>query len=176
MSAASASPAGRLAALLIRGACRRLPAGARDERRREWAAELPAILHDPQTAVAVRPVRALAYAAGIWWCAGARLDGRSDAGRAGSAVRLFARGAGIYIGVVVATAGLIVEAGPERLWMVALTAVACLCLDVFCLADLTLAGRVRYLPRWAWVLVCLAQCPLGGILYLSAGRVRSLPR
>src|SRR5215468_6110701 len=37
----------RLASALIRGACRRLPDGARDDRRREWEAELAAILDDP---------------------------------------------------------------------------------------------------------------------------------
>ena len=42
----------------------------------------------------------------------------------------------------------------------------------FCLADLTRARQVRYLPKWAWVLVCLVSVPLGGIIYLSIGRVR----
>ena len=39
-------PAQRIAEHLIRRACRRLPGDTRDERYREWAAELPAILHD----------------------------------------------------------------------------------------------------------------------------------
>jgi hypothetical protein len=49
---------------LIRRASRQLPPDAREERYREWAAELPAILHDPQVRFA--PLRAfgmLAYAA-----------------------------------------------------------------------------------------------------------------
>ncbi len=29
---------------------------------------------------------------------------------------------------------------------------------------------VRYLPKWAWVLICLASIPLGGIIYLTVGR------
>ena len=37
----------RIAEHLIRRACRYLPGEIRDERSREWAAELPAILHDP---------------------------------------------------------------------------------------------------------------------------------
>jgi hypothetical protein len=30
---------------------------------------------------------------------------------------------------------------------------------------------VRYLPRWAWALICLSQSPLGGIMYLSIGHI-----
>ena len=39
------------------------------------------------------------------------------------------------------------------------------------LNDLAHAQRVRFLPRWAWAVLCLAQIPLGGIAYLLAGRV-----
>lgn len=31
-------------------------------------------------------------------------------------------------------------------------------------------NEVRGLPRWVWVLLCLAVTPLGGILYLIFGR------
>jgi hypothetical protein len=49
---------------LIARSCRRLPSQIRDERRREWTAELPAILNDPGTKLAVRrAVRMLGYAA-----------------------------------------------------------------------------------------------------------------
>jgi hypothetical protein len=49
---------------LVRRACQRLPQDIREERCREWAAELPAILHDPQGGFAPwRAVRMLAYAA-----------------------------------------------------------------------------------------------------------------
>jgi hypothetical protein len=44
---------------------------------------------------------------------------------------------------------------------------------VFCLIDLARARQVRYLPKWAWALVCLVSVPLGGIVYLIVGRVRS---
>jgi hypothetical protein len=60
------SPARRLAGHLIRRACRRLPEDIRDERYREWTAELPAIFHDPD--IRIRPhrsARALRYAAGL---------------------------------------------------------------------------------------------------------------
>jgi len=33
------------------------------------------------------------------------------------------------------------------------------------------AAQVRYLPKWAWVLICLIQNPLGGIMYLSIGHI-----
>jgi apolipoprotein N-acyltransferase len=54
----------RLAEHLIRRACRRLPDGIREERYREWAGELPAILTDPDVRwQARRTVRALLFAA-----------------------------------------------------------------------------------------------------------------
>ncbi len=42
---------------------------------------------------------------------------------------------------------------------------------VFCLVDVTRARKVRYLPKWVWALICLVSVPLGGIIYLSLGRV-----
>jgi hypothetical protein len=57
----SRSRAQRLAEYLIRRACRRLPVESRDDRYREWTAELHAILHDPGTR---RSLRAIAYAVG----------------------------------------------------------------------------------------------------------------
>ncbi len=49
---------------LIGRSCRRLHSQIRQERYREWTAELPAILHDPDTRSAVRrAVRMLGYAA-----------------------------------------------------------------------------------------------------------------
>jgi hypothetical protein len=43
---------------------------------------------------------------------------------------------------------------------------------VFCLVDLARAGQVRWLPKWAWAVICLVSVPLGGVVYLSVGRVR----
>ncbi|HTR91989.1 MAG TPA: hypothetical protein VMI73_09630 [Trebonia sp.] len=43
--------------------------------------------------------------------------------------------------------------------------------EIFCLNDLARAERVRFLPRWLWAVLCLAQIPLGGIAYLLIGRV-----
>lgn len=54
----------RLGEYLVGRACQRLPQDIREERYREWAAELPAILHDPQIRLApLRAVRMLGYAA-----------------------------------------------------------------------------------------------------------------
>ncbi len=49
--------------------------------------------------------------------------------------------------------------------------VAALAFDAFCLVDLARAGEVRYLPKWAWALVCLVSTPWGGIIYLIFGRL-----
>jgi len=46
---------------------------------------------------------------------------------------------------------------------------------VFCLVDLIRADKVRFLPKWAWAILCLGiglTIPFGGILYLLAGRDR----
>jgi hypothetical protein len=54
----------RLGEYLVGRACQRLPADIRQERYREWAAELPAILHDPEVRPAPRrAVRMLGFAA-----------------------------------------------------------------------------------------------------------------
>ena len=58
----------RIGECLIGRASRLLPAEIRDERCREWTAELPAILRDPDTRLAVhRAARMLGYAAGAVW-------------------------------------------------------------------------------------------------------------
>ncbi len=58
----------RIGDYLIGRAARFLPREMRDERRREWTAELPAILRDPDTRVAAhRAARMLRYAAGAVW-------------------------------------------------------------------------------------------------------------
>ena len=58
----------RIGEYLIGRASRLLPAEIRDERSREWTAELPAILRDPDTRLAVhRAARMLRYAAGTLW-------------------------------------------------------------------------------------------------------------
>jgi hypothetical protein len=56
----------RLGEYLVGRACRRLPPNRREERCREWTAELPAILHDPGIRLPwQRAARMLWYAARI---------------------------------------------------------------------------------------------------------------
>jgi DivIVA domain-containing protein len=58
----------RVGGSLIGLASRLLPGEIRDERSREWTAELPAILRDPDTRLAAhRAARMLGYAAGAVW-------------------------------------------------------------------------------------------------------------
>jgi hypothetical protein len=73
--------ASRLGGYLIGRASRGLPGDARDERYREWVAELPAIVQDPEIGSALRrAARALTYAAGIYRSA-RRLRRAAGAGR-----------------------------------------------------------------------------------------------
>jgi len=44
--------------------------------------------------------------------------------------------------------------------------------EYFLLTDLALADQVRFLPKWLWAVLCLAQIPLGGVFYLVFGRAR----
>jgi hypothetical protein len=43
---------------------------------------------------------------------------------------------------------------------------------IFCLVDVVRAESVRFLPRWAWAVICVISIPLGGIVYLIVGRER----
>jgi hypothetical protein len=167
-------PAGQRAAeYLIRQACRRLPADTADERCREWTAEVGAILGDPATRPGtLRLARAMRYAAGITRCARLpELTGHGDTHY--SLARGLIRGVAIYLGVI----GLFFGVNLAFRWQGPGPAIAviacCACFDAFCLVDLYRAGKVRYLPKWGWVLACLIQSPSGGIMYLSIGRVRS---
>jgi hypothetical protein len=40
----------------------------------------------------------------------------------------------------------------------------------YCLVDVVRAPSVRFLPRWAWAIICIASVPIGGIAYLLIGR------
>lgn len=174
-TASTVPSAGRLAERLIRWSCRRLPAATRDERYREWTAEIRAILEAPGTAAMLRRARALRFALGVWKCThhpelAAGGPGRSA--RRAAVVRV-ARGVGVYLAVVGIVLGLAQVFGAPQgpLGPIVLLLLAC-CFNGYCLADLARAGQVRYLPKWGWVLACFVQTPLGGIMYLSAGRVR----
>jgi len=43
-------------------------------------------------------------------------------------------------------------------------------LAVYALVDLARAPSVRYLPKWAWALICVLSLPLGPLAYLTLGR------
>jgi hypothetical protein len=47
--------------------------------------------------------------------------------------------------------------------------VICLAFVVYCLIDLA-RSPVRYLPKWAWALICFFSVPIGGIVYLVVGK------
>jgi len=48
--------------------------------------------------------------------------------------------------------------------------VVALALVAYALIDLIRAPAVRYLPKWAWALVCVLSVPLGPLAYLTLGR------
>lgn len=107
----------RAAEYLIRRACRRLPGDSRDERYREWAAEVPAILHDPDVRFAVlRPARALRFAAGTITSArrspGAIRYQPDAAALASAGVRLL-----ISVGIWIVGAGVLTAFPPHGFWI-----------------------------------------------------------
>ena len=169
----------RLGEYLVRQACARLPLAVREERYREWAAELTAILSDSDIGSGLRrSARALSYAAGVSRCARrlGRPGGRPSphAGhpaQPGFPVLRVTAGLVIYLSLV----GLFVVAGtagrPPGRWLLVPFLPAAAGFAAFCLADLARARQVRYLPKWGWAIACLIQIPLGGIMYLAAGKV-----
>ena len=182
----------RIAEWLIRTACRRLPADVRAEQCREWTAELPAILDDQSIRPSfLRTLRALTFCLGISRTtrrlsrsarAGARRT-RNSQWRTGAVP---ARPHDVAVRTVVGLAcWLVIVAGVIALgrmfpdpshWLLIVAVPLAIGFDAFCLADIARAAQVRYLPKWAWVLICLIQCPLGGIMYLSIGHVGRPPR
>ena len=49
-------------------------------------------------------------------------------------------------------------------------AVLALAFAVYCLFDLS-RSEVRYLPKWAWAVLCVVSIPVGGLVYLLVGKV-----
>jgi hypothetical protein len=179
-------PVQRIAEGLIRVSCRRLPEHERAERCSEWSAELPAILDDTSIQLPIlRFVRALRYSAGIsrttrhlrrTGCRPARA--RTSGWRNGAIpVQPTTPGPRLTIGVIVwlvvifaAVALLRTDPQPDGWPFILLLALAA-AFDAFCLIDIARASQVRYLRKWVWALICLAQSPGGGIVYLCVGRV-----
>jgi hypothetical protein len=84
-------------------------------------------------------------------------------------------GMGIYLIVAVLTITILALINPHGWWPIVPVFVAGAGFVAFCLADLAdlaRASEVRYLPKWGWALVCFISIPLGGIIYLSIGKVR----
>jgi hypothetical protein len=81
-------------------------------------------------------------------------------------------GMGIYLLVAVLTITLLALINPHGWWPIIPVFVAGAGFVAFCLADLARTSEVRYLPKWGWALVCFISIPLGGIIYLSIGKVR----
>jgi hypothetical protein len=177
----------RVAEWLIRTACRRLPADSRAEQCREWTAEVPAILDDQSIrSPFLRTLRALTFCIGISTTTRrlsrlARAGGRrtrNSQWRTGAmrtrppdvAVRT-AVGLGVWLVIVAAviTLGRTLHHPPG--WLVTLGLPVAVGFDAFCVIDIVRAAQVRYLPKWAWALICLIQTPFGGIMYLSIGHI-----
>ena len=177
----------RIAEWLIYAACRRLPADVRAERCREWTAELPAILDDPSIRPSLlRTLRALTFCIGIsrttrrlsrsarasarrtrnsqWRTGAIRTQPPDVAARA--VLGLF-----IWLVIVVGVTALLRMSPDPQGWPVTLGLGLAIGFDAFCLVGIARATQVRYLSKWAWVLICLIQTPLGGIMYLSIGHI-----
>jgi Phospholipase_D-nuclease N-terminal len=154
---------------------------------------LPAILDDASIQLPIlRSVQALRYSAGISRTTRhLRRTGRSSAPSRTSGWRngaIAARpttpgprltiGAIVWLVVIFAAVWLLrAHPNPDGWPFILLLALAA-AFDAFCLIDIARASQARYLPKWAWALICLAQCPAGGIVYLCVGRVsreRSAP-
>jgi hypothetical protein len=53
-----------------------------------------------------------------------------------------------------------------------LLAVAVIRFELFCLRDIAQTPYTRVFPREAWIVITIVSIPLGGLLYLYAGRPR----
>jgi hypothetical protein len=131
----------RLAGWLIGRACRHLPAAARPERGREWTAELPAILADPDVPSGLlRSARALRFAAGTVRTARrqhgvfrGQLTG-ADARSAG--VRLFSCASLWLAAVCLVRIGAVLHIPPLHGTWIALVLLAAAAVELFALAQL----------------------------------------
>ncbi len=132
--------AGWLAEWLIGRACRHLPAAARAERGREWTAELPAILADPEVRPGLRrSARALRFAAGTIRTARrehgvfrGRLTG-ADARAAGA--RLFMCASLWLAAVCLVRLGAVLHVPPLHGTWIALVVLAAAAVELFALAQ-----------------------------------------
>jgi hypothetical protein len=146
---------------------------------------LPAILDDTSVRLPIlRALRALRYAVGAFkttrylrHTGGSAPRARTSGWRDGAIpVRSAATGFRLTIGVIVWLVVVfafvsLVRAFPQPPgWPIVAGLALAAGFDAFCLVDIARASQVRYLPKWAWALICLAQTPGGGIVYLCVGR------
>ena len=45
--------------------------------------------------------------------------------------------------------------------------------DSYCWLDIARSNRTKVLPKWLWVVIVAASFPIGGIIYLLAGRAQN---
>ena len=57
--------------------------------------------------------------------------------------------------------------------IIILAAVIGIMFDVYCIVDCCKSEVTSYLPKWAWIIICLISMPLGGILYLLFGNAKT---
>jgi Phospholipase_D-nuclease N-terminal len=178
----------RIGERMIRRSCRQFPADVGADRYREWTAELSAILDDASIRSSfLRALRALAFCAGIARTtrqlsrparARSRNAGneqwRTGAPRArpGALAVRVAVGLGAWVVIISLVIGTTVLIGGSHRypWPLLVFLPLGIGFDAYCLRDIVRAADVRYLRKWVWALICLAQMPLGGILYLAIGR------
>lgn len=62
----------------------------------------------------------------------------------------------------------------DRTLLLALAPLAVLALGfvIWVVVDIARAESVRYLPKWAWIVLSCVSIPVGGIVYLLVGRDR----
>jgi hypothetical protein len=177
----------RIGEWLIRADCRRLPPDVRAERCREWIAELPAIVDDQSVRPPfLRTLRVLTFCVGISRATRrlsrpARAASRRARNSQWQTGALASRHPDVALRAVVGLAVWLVSvfgaitllrARPDpHGWPFLLIVALAVSFDAFCLADIARAPQVRYLPKWAWALICLTQSPGGGIMYLSIGHI-----
>jgi hypothetical protein len=140
----------------------------REERYLEWSAEVHAILDDMSVrAGVIRAVRAFRFSAGIWRAAGHLRPPLRHANLATRIVTCVIA----WFAVVPALVGLSHVFPDRHGWPFILIMMLLCAFAAGCLADIVRAEEVRYLPKWAWALICVSTIPTGAIAYLSIGRI-----
>jgi hypothetical protein len=93
-----------------------------------------------------------------------------------TAVRV-AVGLGVYVVVVAGIITVLITHPDARGWPFRLLVALGIGFDGYCLADIARASQVRYLPKWAWALICWPRRPEAASPTCAGrvGRGRSAP-